>query len=113
MKKATGELGIVAFDTINKPELLDVGHYIFLRCGHNGHLLDTERKVLMKHFLHGGIIKENDALRYSLMSNNVNTDRTANISTRDRGSGNFVEKQVHAYDNLESDAESVVAFGEI
>ena len=111
---ANGEFGSPAFQTINKPDLLDVGHYIFLRCGHNGHLLDTERKVLMKHFLNGGIIQENDAVRFSLMSNTITTDRNAlSTSTRGAAHSNLQEKVVQPFDNLESDAESVVAFHDI
>lgn len=90
---------------MNEPETVDVGHYIFLRCGHNGHFLESEKKILMKHLVLGGMLKERDAQRCSVMSSGT-ADKTAfSAQPSDPAAG------TQPY-NLESDAESTVAMND-
>lgn len=95
-------VGSPAFPSMNEPETVDVGHYIFLRCGHNGHFLDSEKKIFMKHLVLGGMLEERDALRCSVMSSGTADKASLPAQPRDSAAGS------QAY-NLESDAESTVA----
>lgn len=61
-------LGQVAFPTISEPKTEAVGHYMFLRCGHNGTFLQNERKVLIKHLQNAGILPDSALLRPSILS---------------------------------------------
>ena len=96
-------VGSPAFQTMNEPETVDVGHFIFLRCGHNGHFLDSEKKVFMEHLVKGGMMDERDSQRCSLMSSG--TAEKARIPGKARDS----EAAARESYNLESDAESTAA----
>ena len=39
-----------------EPTVTQVGHYLPLRCGHNGNLRKEERKLLMKHLEKAGFL---------------------------------------------------------
>lgn len=54
------DLGRPAFPSMAEPSTCQVGHYIFLRCGHNGNFLDVERKVYERHLIRAGIITKED-----------------------------------------------------
>ena len=87
---------------MNEPETVDVGHYIFLRCGHNGHFLDSEKKVLMKHLVLGGMLDEGDAQRCSVASaGNAEASLSKHMGDPETASMQPL--------NLESDAESTLA----
>ena len=49
-------LGRPAFPSMAEPPTSQVGHYMFLRCGHNGNFLNVERKVYERHLIRAGII---------------------------------------------------------
>jgi hypothetical protein len=51
-----GALGKPAFPTMCVPSATQVGHYIYLRCGHNGNFLNIERKVYERHLLRAGCL---------------------------------------------------------
>lgn len=54
------DLGRPAFASMTEPSTCQVGHYIFLRCGHNGNFLDVERKVYERHLIRAGIITKEE-----------------------------------------------------
>lgn len=98
-------VGAPAFPTMNEPETVDVGHYIFLRCGHNGHFLESEKKVFMKHLVLGGMLDERDSQRCSMMSSGT----AEKASFRAQPSGSAAGAQPY---NLESDVESTMAMND-
>ena len=51
-----GQLGKPAFATMCQPTTIQVGHYIYLRCGHNGNFLTIERKVFERHLHRAGCL---------------------------------------------------------
>lgn len=97
-------VGSPAFQTMNEPDTVDVGHYIFLRCGHNGHFLDSEKKVFIKHLIRGGIIDEKDSQRYSLMGTGAGEKTSLSGKAKDAATA-----AIRPYD-LESDLESNVTY---
>ena len=46
----------LAFKTFDHPTTVKVGHFMALRCGHNGSFLSSERKVYEKHLFRAGLI---------------------------------------------------------
>ena len=48
--------GKCAWDNMSEPDTLKVGHYVFLKCGHNGNLLNEEKKVYLQHLARAGIV---------------------------------------------------------
>jgi len=56
-----GTLGKPAFPTMSAPNIIQVGHYMYLRCGHNGNFLNIERKVYERHLLAAGCLNPRHA----------------------------------------------------
>ena len=70
-----GSLGESAFSTFSMPTTIQVGHFIPLRCGHNGNFLPIERKVYEKHLFKGGMLSDDYLRRMS--DSNMFSSRSA------------------------------------
>ena len=51
-----GQLGKPAFATMCQPTTIQVGHFMYLRCGHNGNFLTIERKAFERHLHRAGCL---------------------------------------------------------
>jgi len=50
-------LGFTAFKDFSQPSIVSFGHYMPLRCGHNGSFLSIERKVFENHLHAAGLLQ--------------------------------------------------------
>lgn len=87
-----GQLGKPAFATMCQPTTIQVGHYIYLRCGHNGNFLTIERKVFERHLHRAG------CLSVAQLGRN-NSDMTLSFVLPSARSIDAVSDQVSRADN--------------
>ena len=51
-------MGKLAFDSLSIPSTIQVGHYLPLKCGHNGNLSQVEKDALERHFVAGKVMED-------------------------------------------------------
>ena len=87
-----GQLGKPAFATMCQPTTIQVGHYMYLRCGHNGNFLTIERKVFERHLHRAG------CLSMAQLGRN-NSDMTLSFALPSARSIDAASEQVSRADN--------------